>query len=130
MDKEHKEFLNTSLLTGFDGRAWSEDFWRQGLSIKMEMGTIKRRMQQTAGCSWGAEAFTKGGGHQKSTLECDWLSWALSFRFPMGIGKCRMSWMLQASWHLETVKFVHLSSCKHKYLCCNYYFFFFFSLSN
>lgn len=30
MDEEHKECLNTSLLTGFDGKAWSEDFWRQG----------------------------------------------------------------------------------------------------
>lgn len=47
-DKEHKEYLNTSLLTGFDGRAWSEEFWRQGLSVKMEMGRIRKRMQQTA----------------------------------------------------------------------------------
>lgn len=48
MDKEHKECLNTSLLTSFDGRAWSVDFWRQGLSVKIEMGRIRRRMQQTA----------------------------------------------------------------------------------
>lgn len=48
MDEEHKECLNTSLLTGFDGRPWSKDFWRQGLSVKMEMGRVRRRMQQTA----------------------------------------------------------------------------------
>lgn len=48
MDEEHKECLNTSLLTGLDGRPWSKDFWRQGLSVKMELGRVRRMMQQTA----------------------------------------------------------------------------------
>lgn len=126
MDEEHKECLNTSLLTGLDGRPWSKDFWRQGLSVKMELGRVRRMMQQTAALDALGEQ--KPLVREEGTRRAPWnvTVVGLPFGSPMGIGECKMSWMLQAAWHLETVKFVHLCSHEHKYLCCNYYFFFFF----
>lgn len=76
LDTENEENSDTSVLTEFDRKTWSEGFWRQG--SEGQSGEGQQQGQDATGChpncSWGAETFGEGDGHrvpgEERTLGC------------------------------------------------------------
>lgn len=65
MDAEHEENWNTSLSTGFDRRAWSEDFRRQG--SEGQSGEGWRQEKDATDCHLGAPVEQRLSGREVYT---------------------------------------------------------------